>query len=54
MTEALDPEGHVRVRGETWTAVARDVLPISVGSSVTVVAVRGLTLEVVPVSSEVS
>jgi membrane-bound serine protease (ClpP class) len=54
VTEALDPEGQVRVRGETWTAVARDVLPIAVGTAVTVVAVRGLTLEVVPVSSEVS
>jgi membrane-bound ClpP family serine protease len=52
--EALEPEGQVRVRGETWTAVARDVLPIAVGTNVTVVAVRGLTLEVVPVSSEVS
>lgn len=54
VTEALDPEGQVRVRGETWTAVARDVLPIALGTAVTVVAVRGLTLEVVPVSSEVS
>jgi membrane-bound ClpP family serine protease len=53
-TEALDPEGQVRERGETWTARARDVLPIEAGTAVTVVAVRGLTLEVVPDSSEVS
>jgi membrane-bound serine protease (ClpP class) len=53
VTEPLDPNGQVRVKAETWTAVARDVLPIPEGAAVKVVAVRGLTLEVVPVSSEV-
>lgn len=52
----LDPEGQVRVQGETWTARAGANASgtVPAGAHVKVVAVRGLTLEVVPISSEVS
>ena len=41
---ALAPRGQVRVRGEIWQAHSAE--PMSVGSAVEVVRVRGLTLEV--------
>jgi membrane-bound serine protease (ClpP class) len=44
--EALDPGGRVRLRGEIWRA--RGSRPASVGESVRVTAVDGLTLEVEP------
>ena len=47
----LDPTGVVRVRGETWTAESPGE-PVPAGAKVKVVAVRGLTLEVVPETAE--
>jgi membrane-bound serine protease (ClpP class) len=44
VTERLDPSGKIRVLGELWQAHSSSELPP--GSSVRVVAVRGLTLEV--------
>lgn len=40
----LAPRGQIRVRGEIWQAHSAD--PVSVGTAVEVVHVRGLTLEV--------
>ena len=55
VTEDLAPKGHVRVHGETWTAVVlgKDAVPIEVGTNVFIVSVRGLTLEVIPESEVV-
>ena len=47
----LAPSGVVRVRGETWTAESPGE-PVPAGAKVKVVAVRGLTLEVVPETAE--
>ena len=47
----LSPSGVVRVRGETWTAESPGE-PVPAGAKVKVVAVRGLTLEVVPETAE--
>src|SRR4029077_11955951 len=47
----LAPTGVVRVRGETWTAESAGG-PVPTGAKVEVVAVRGLTLEVVPEAAE--
>jgi membrane-bound serine protease (ClpP class) len=44
VTDGLAPSGHIRVLGELWEAHANSDLPA--GSSVRVVAVNGLTLEV--------
>lgn len=41
---ALAPKGHVRVRGELWRAVSPE--PVAPGTTVEVLRVRGLTLEV--------
>ena len=38
------PEGHVRVLGQTWKALARD--GVNAGEGVTVTGARGLQLEV--------
>jgi len=46
VTEELAPTGNVRVLGELWQARSSSELPR--GSRVRVVAVHGLTLEVVP------
>lgn len=57
VTQALAPDGAVHVRGEAWSArlaqVVREASPTSVGEGTTirVVAVRGLVLEVEPVVS---
>jgi membrane-bound serine protease (ClpP class) len=55
VTSALAPSGQVRVQGETWSAVVLGHEPeaIEVGEKVFIVAVRGLTLEVVPESEVV-
>jgi membrane-bound serine protease (ClpP class) len=47
VVRALDPEGVVRVRGEAWTARSA-AGRVEEGSRVRVVAVKGLTVEVVP------
>ena len=39
-------DGHVRLLGETWLAVAVDAGPIAVGTHVFVVGVEGTTLKV--------
>jgi membrane-bound serine protease (ClpP class) len=51
VTEALDPTGQVRVRGEVWAAKLDDDAsrPAAVGTSVVVWEIRGLTLVVEPV-----
>ena len=51
VTDSLAPEGHVRVRGELWSAVLEDPSagPVPAGSQVRVVAVEGLRLRVRPV-----
>jgi len=43
----LDPNGQVLVEGERWSA--RSTRPVAVGTTVQVLAVRGLELEVEPV-----
>lgn len=43
----LDPKGIVHVRGEAWTAVSAHG-PVPKGARVRIVALNGLTLEVVP------
>jgi membrane-bound serine protease (ClpP class) len=48
---ALAPEGKVFVHGELWRAKAAD--PIEAGVRVRVTGIRGLVLEVTPVSGEV-
>ena len=55
VTHVLAPTGQVRVHGEIWTAevLGKDAAPIEVGTNVFVIAVRGLTLEVVPESEVV-
>jgi membrane-bound serine protease (ClpP class) len=55
VTATLAPSGQVRVHGETWTAVVlgHDPAPIEAGERVFIVAVRGLTLEVIPESEVV-
>lgn len=43
--EHLDPDGYVRVRGELWRAEAENgKYPIEAGSTVRVLAVKGMTL----------
>lgn len=51
VTEALDPTGQVRVRGEVWAAKLDDGAtgPAAVGTSVVVWEIRGLTIVVEPV-----
>lgn len=44
VTEDLDPEGMVKVRGELWKAVSKDGTTIKVGETVRVVGMDGLTL----------
>jgi membrane-bound serine protease (ClpP class) len=44
------PSGQVRVDGEIWRA--RSAEPIEAGTTVTVLAVDGLTLDVVPAARE--
>lgn len=44
--EACDPQGRVRLRGETWSA--RSSTPVATGSRVRVSAVEDLTLVVDP------
>ncbi len=46
VSEPCDPEGTVRLRGETWKATSEQPLPR--GEAVTVVGVDGLTLRVAP------
>ncbi|MEA2435335.1 MAG: hypothetical protein QOG54_2792 [Actinomycetota bacterium] len=41
-TSDLDPKGHVRVRGELWTAVSDE--PIAAGDPVVVTGVDGIKL----------
>jgi membrane-bound serine protease (ClpP class) len=41
----LNPDGFVFIRGERWKAVAEDA-PISIGTPVEVIEVKGLTLKV--------
>jgi membrane protein implicated in regulation of membrane protease activity len=41
-TSDLDPKGHVRVRGELWTAVAPE--PISAGTPIVVTGLDGIKL----------
>jgi membrane protein implicated in regulation of membrane protease activity len=50
VTEALDPSGQVRVRGEVWAAKLEDAAtgPAAVGATVVVWEIRGLTLVVEP------
>jgi membrane protein implicated in regulation of membrane protease activity len=43
--ERIDPEGLVRVEGETWQALAED-RPIEAGQCVKVVGIKGLKLRV--------
>jgi membrane protein implicated in regulation of membrane protease activity len=45
VSQALTPEGRVRLRGETWRARAAEAVPV--GARVRVTGVDGLTLEVV-------
>ena len=47
VTDALAPVGHIRVLGELWQA--RGELRVPRGTSVRVVAVNGLMLDVEPV-----
>jgi membrane-bound serine protease (ClpP class) len=47
--EALTPQGHVKLKGEIWRAVADRAVPD--GAPVRVVAVDGLTLRVVAVEA---
>ena len=50
VTETLDPEGQVRVRGETWAATLGSKNgDAPVGTKVVVWDLRGLTLYVAPV-----
>jgi membrane-bound serine protease (ClpP class) len=51
VTETLDPNGQVRVRGEVWAAKLDDDAtgPLAVGAGVVVWEIRGLTLVVEPV-----
>ncbi len=44
VSQALTPEGRVRLRGEIWRARAAEAVPI--GARVRVIGVDGLTLEV--------
>lgn len=53
-TETFDPEGIVTVRGAPWRARATRVADITAGDRVRVTAVRGLVLEVEPVSPDES
>ena len=50
VSTALDPQGVVHVRSEHWTARAREG-SVPVGTTVRVVSVDGLTLEVEPVEA---
>jgi membrane-bound serine protease (ClpP class) len=50
VTDELAPTGQVRVLGELWQARSSSELPR--GSRVRVVAVQGLTLQVVPAEDE--
>jgi membrane-bound serine protease (ClpP class) len=47
VVRALDPDGVVRVRGETWTARSTGG-PVPEGTRIRVVGMKGLTVEVVP------
>ncbi len=49
--EPLVPQGTVFVNGELWRAATADGAPVAVGEQVRVVAMRGLTLVVVPVAA---
>lgn len=49
VTAPLAPRGQVRVAGEIWAAESTE--PLDPGATVVVRAVRGLTLEVEPVSA---
>jgi len=46
----LDPSGIVRANGESWTAEAPAGSPVPAGTTVRVLARRGLLLEVVPLN----
>lgn len=48
LEEALDPEGHVHLEGEMWTA--RAPVPVSAGARVRVTGFEGLTVLVEPES----
>ena len=48
VTEAVDPEGTVRVQGALWKARANRSTPLAVGDRARVVEVDGLLLEVEP------
>jgi membrane-bound serine protease (ClpP class) len=48
VTEACDPEGRVKLRGEIWSAVAEDGNSFGPGDRVRVTAVQGLKLRVGP------
>lgn len=47
---ALAPEGKVLVRGELWTATARDGASIEPGAKVRVVTINGMELTVERIS----
>jgi membrane-bound serine protease (ClpP class) len=49
---ALDPIGHVFVRGALWRAHTPDEQPLDIGTEITVEAIDGLTLTVVPAVRE--
>jgi membrane protein implicated in regulation of membrane protease activity len=46
VVETCDPEGRVRLRGETWRARVSISTPATIGQLVQVTGVDGLTLEV--------
>jgi membrane protein implicated in regulation of membrane protease activity len=50
VTEALHPNGQVRIKGESWAATLGDDAPgtAAVGTKVVVWATQGLTLMVEP------
>ncbi|MCB1026737.1 MAG: NfeD family protein, partial [Microthrixaceae bacterium] len=48
VTEAVDPDGTVRIQGALWKARANRSTPLSVGARARVVEVDGLVLEVEP------
>ena len=49
---ALDPVGHVFVKGALWRAHARDDRPLEIGDEIVVEEVHGLTLTVAPMVRE--
>jgi membrane protein implicated in regulation of membrane protease activity len=53
VTERLDPEGYILVRGELWRAeTMRSDIPVEKGQEVSVYDIKGLVLQVKPVDKK--